>query len=752
MKSIQRHRAASLIFAAYVLLAGLYSVVIPPFEASDELWHYPMVQHLAANGFALPVQSGAAHGAWRQEGSQPPLYYLLAAALTAGIDTSDLDFVRRINPHADIGLVRPDGNANMIVHRDEAEAFPWRGAILALHVSRFFSILLGAGTVVATYVLSRLLFPQQPLIALLAMTMNAFLPMFLFIAGSVNNDNLSNLLGSLLTLIVTRLLIDSRPPSLRMSILTGATMGAGLLAKLNLGFFIPVIALVYALASWRARSLRPLIVGGLVSGGLTIFISGWWYLRNAQLYGDPTGLNIFLDIVGRRPTEATFAQLWAERFSFTQAFWGFFGGVNVPLPQPVYTVFDLIAAVGIVGAALLIFTRLIRPRPSERLNAAHLVTGLWIAITFISYVRWTAETPASQGRLVFGALSAILMWLSAGLLWLLPARARKLGAWGVGLWFAAVALYAPLAVITPAYAKPDPIPPVESPEFAGQFLAPDRGALALRSDGLRLPETVRVGDYARIEMRWQVEQPLARDWSLFVHLLTPDGVIIAQRDIYPGGGTLATSDLPAGFAWENPVAIFVPETAYAPTRVEVVTGWYHLPTGERLHLNNGADTISLGTFQLEPRPSDNSLPNPQQINFGGLIELAGYAISDLSPAAGDEIALTLYWRALTPIARDYTVFAHIVDPPTQTLYAGSDAQPAAWTRPTSSWQVGEIIEDRHTLRVDPNTPPGIYEVEIGLYLQEEGFKRLRVIAADGTTERDYAYLSRVRVMPREDVP
>ena len=67
------------ILAAYVVLATIYSVVTPIFEASDELWHYPMVQYLATHGLQLPPQDPGVATAWRQEGSQPPLYYLMAA-------------------------------------------------------------------------------------------------------------------------------------------------------------------------------------------------------------------------------------------------------------------------------------------------------------------------------------------------------------------------------------------------------------------------------------------------------------------------------------------------------------------------------------------------------------------------------------------------------------------------------------------------------------------------------------------------
>ena len=67
-----------LILIAFLILGIVYAVNTPVFEASDELWHYPMIQHLA-NGNPLPKQvfDPQAAGPWKQEASQPPLYYYL---------------------------------------------------------------------------------------------------------------------------------------------------------------------------------------------------------------------------------------------------------------------------------------------------------------------------------------------------------------------------------------------------------------------------------------------------------------------------------------------------------------------------------------------------------------------------------------------------------------------------------------------------------------------------------------------------
>jgi hypothetical protein len=303
-------------------------------------------------------------------------------------------------------------------------------------------------------------------------------------------------------------------------------------------------------------------------------------------------------------------------------------------------------------------------------------------------------------------------------------------------------------VIAPAYALPAPAAPdTAQAVFSTRFSY--AGAVALLAASVSTP-TVQPDEYVQLEVDWRVEAPLERDWSLFVHLVTPDGVIVGQRDVYPGGGALATSDLAAGYSWRNPVAVAVPSGAYAPETLQIEVGWYDLATGERLTLPDGAETVNVGTVELQPRVSDLGVPNPLSVNFDNQIELVGYSVSDLTPEAGGSLDLTLYWRALQPIARDYVVFAHVIDPQTTTIYAGSDAAPGG--SPTSTWAPGDIVEDRHTLTVNADTPPGIYEVEIGLYRNpgDGTFPRLRIVTGDGGMADDYTYLSRVRVVPRED--
>src|SRR5690606_21730458 len=122
-------------------------------------------------------------------------------------------------------------------------------------------------------------------------------------------------------------------------------------------------------------------------------------------------------------------------------------------------------------------------------------------------------------------------------------------------------------------------------------------------------------------------------------------------------------------------------------QLDVEIGWYDLKTGERMQLEDGAERLRIGQVDLLPRPDTEQLgsPNPIRINFDNQIELVGYEITDLSPAAGDVVELTLYWRAMRPIEQDYKVFANILNPQSLTKYAASDGMPANWNAPTSTW-------------------------------------------------------------------
>jgi len=255
------------ILTLFVLLAVTYSVVVPPFEASDELWHYPMVQTIAER-WSLPVQDPANVGPWRQEGSQPPLYYALAAAATFWIDTSDMQTVRYLNPHVDNGVATADGNINLVVHHPARESFPWRGTVLALHLARLLSVAMAATGVYLTDRVVRQVLPGNPELALGAAAIHAFTPMVVFIAGAVNNDNLVVPLSSLALLLIIRAARpETAPRRWRSELLAlGVVLGLAALTKASSLALTVLTALAVTVRAVRRPPAASHRVGPLCAG------------------------------------------------------------------------------------------------------------------------------------------------------------------------------------------------------------------------------------------------------------------------------------------------------------------------------------------------------------------------------------------------------------------------------------------------------------------------------------------------------
>ena len=70
------------ILIAFAGLGLLYDLTVPLFEKPDELKHFAVVQYIHTER-QLPVVQEGVYQPWDQEGTQPPLYHLLAATATA---------------------------------------------------------------------------------------------------------------------------------------------------------------------------------------------------------------------------------------------------------------------------------------------------------------------------------------------------------------------------------------------------------------------------------------------------------------------------------------------------------------------------------------------------------------------------------------------------------------------------------------------------------------------------------------------
>jgi 4-amino-4-deoxy-L-arabinose transferase-like glycosyltransferase len=764
-------------------------------EASDELWHYPMVKTIADH-WALPVQVVGAETAWRQEGSQPPLYYVLSAVLTAWIDTSDLERVRWLNPHADNGVITEDGNTNLIVHTpasdlrldpsasglyalDGADG-GWRGTVLAIHVIRLFSVAMGAGTVYLGYRLALALWPGREILALVAAALTAFNPMFLFISGAVNNDNLAMLLCALGIWLLVRLVgrhardgsASRRAWWIDVSVL-GLVLGAAVLTKTSAMGLLLLTALSIAYVAWKRRSWPFFLGGGAITAGLVAGIAGWWFLRNARLYdGDWLGLQRFIEVLGYRVPPATLRQLWGERHSFLMAYWGLFGGVNVPLPGWAYALLNGALVLSGIGLLVRLVCQLCRFRfrvsswsPSLNLEPETfnwLLLALWPAIVLLSWAGWATKTWSSQGRLVFSAITAWSAWMAWGLSQLLSRRWSAMLPGLVALFLFCVAAWAPWGVIAPAY-RPSSILADTDVHPTYNLRADVGGQLRLLGYDVENSSpagraSLRPGEALRFTLYWEAQGEMDRDWSIFCHVLDADLELpIAVRDRFPGQGLLATTLMEPGLRWADRYVIWLDETIYAPSRALLEVGLYDAATGERppIQVEEVGDlpdqpqvvdnALRFLPVQIESRPGN--VPNPLGFRLEDGMALLGWDVDRRLVAAGETLQLTLYWEGLKDVRQDYQVTTQLVREDRRKA-AQFDVAPGGI--PTSKWRKGQQIVDRRELQIEESAPAGGYKVVLSAYWWDtpHTIKRLRIVDAEGyVLPSDSLVLGWVRVTP-----
>jgi hypothetical protein len=69
------------------------------------------------------------------------------------------------------------------------------------------------------------------------------------------------------------------------------------------------------------------------------------------------------------------------------------------------------------------------------------------------------------------------------------------------------------------------------------------------------------------------------------------------------------------------------------------------------------------------------------------------------------------------------------------LLAEQESEPVGGSLPTTAWQEGEVIEDKHELSL-PKVTPGVYNLQIGLF-DKDTARRLPVFDQAGRESGDH---------------
>jgi hypothetical protein len=712
-------RLLALILGLYMLLGLSMSLIVPLGEVPDELDHFLYGRYLARERAFPPLSAVAAENP-TMEANQPPLYYVMQSLATGWVKQG-APFEPAQN--SCFSFETDDAGRQTFYVHTAAEGLPYTGDVLAFHLGRALSLLLGGAAVVLTYGLGRLILPGDRRAALLGAALLGFNPQFIFITSGVNNDVLTAVLGAAIVFLAA---LAWQRPRVIIFVLLGTAVGLGLLTKAGLFALWPVALLAAAAPlvhlfftpqgagrPWRQVFHDALLPLSLV-GGIPLLLSGWWYVRTARLYGDPLAWRVHLAAKGPFVLrEGGFGLNDLAEFASLhfRSYWALFGWLNVAVPAWVYGLLALLVGlgfVGLLGGTLNCLHERYKRCPFDL--AALGLSALAVMATYVSLLRYvqTINWSGYQGRLAFAAAAPTAALLGAGLMYLAQRAAGTKRLWlgGLMMWsgplfLLGLAAAGVLVLLPAAYSQPGIYQPAGLQKTCARF----EGGLLL--DGFAAPERISPGETLMLTLAAYGMDGQEGEGVLAAELRGDAG------ELWATGKTAVTWSSGETVTATIPLAV---SAAATPGRATLLVGlrdaagrWQAAESanGRDLELPLALDTVKL------PAPSIRSTPQVSlDADLDGQMRLLGYDIEGDS----DMLEVTLHWTALQSMSEDFTTFVHLLDAEGR-LLAQADGPP---DYPTAVWDVGEVVLDLKRLALPPGLPDGPLQLMAGAYRWRDG--------------------------------
>jgi hypothetical protein len=742
---IRRHPGLIVILALYVVVAVLYGALIPIFESPDAGGHYAYIHELT-EGRGFPVHDTPS--GLRVTGyvaGHAPLYYMLSAAAAFWVpDDVDFDDWAWFNPFHAMGNADAPANKNRLIHTD-AEAFPWRGTPLTVHIARLVSTGFGVLGVVAAYGIVLELFPQRRWLALGAAALTAFNPMFIFATARVSNDAAAAGFGPFTVWCAVRLAV--RGFSRRGLVLAGAVYGLAALSKLSCVALGPTIALALLLDAlrvghykvrhlFRRDRLLRLLVNAAVLFGSTVLVAGWWYVRNLILYGELMGVDAWISRT---------ATVWPEPIGFFEvvpflkdmqiSYWAMFGWFNIAGAQWMYQIWWVLVGLAGVGLTFALADQWSSRRFPRPVQMGLVILALAFLFIFGSIWRFIMIVPGAQGRYLMPVTAAISVFLVIGLDRFILNQFTPVLAMILGVGNLVIALICLFVLILPAYARPDVVQESELPEDMMRFDMTFQDTPIQLLGGIVESDEVHPGETVVVSLYWRTLEPVNEAPYLFVQILGKGGAPVAGVDCHPGRGNFPASLWRPSVVYRDRYRLSIAVDAQAPAIAALHAGlrWSGdeclvglFPSGEPVPGPVLFDLVALRPVETPSADVTYSV----DARLGDAITLVGYDLSEDEVRPGESMTVTLVWRARAVPAGDYTAFVHLVDDDGN-LVAQDDHPPLMGEYRTSFWAPGDVVRDTYNLTLDDSQSPCACTLRVGLYDPQA---KVRVPAYDGLGE------------------
>lgn len=417
-------RGAWLCGAVASLNACAWALLVPAFHVPDETGHVAYVQHLAETS---ELQRSSSTEAGHSDELQRALnglsfFGVIGNERNKPIWTAWADAAVARDLAADPardnggGFTSATNNPPLYYALEAApyRAGGWGNLLDRLYLMRLLSALLTGLTVVFVYLFVRELLPGIPWSWPAAALAVAFQPLFGFIGGGVNNDNLLFLACAATFYVLARAFRHGLTPGLGAA--AGACAAVGLLAKTTYLAFLPALALAFVLLIVRAgppgrRAALRASAAALAVVALPVLL---YVLVNATVWDRPLRAGGSGEVVSSvagggsgkpaliREQLAYFWQLYLPRLPFQKdqfagylplwetwlkGFVAHFGWLDYGFPPWAYVLAAIaMGAVAAAAAAMLVrFRRRLRPRLGELATYLTAMLGLLLLIAVGGY-------------------------------------------------------------------------------------------------------------------------------------------------------------------------------------------------------------------------------------------------------------------------------------------------------------------------------------------------------------------------------
>lgn len=442
----EQERKVLILFLALSLVRGMiYSAVIPPWQAPDEPKHFEYIRLVYEKRRLITLQDQSE--SLQQEIIRSMLDYDFPRLGHGRIDLSSLpQSFRGIWPVSPTMLLAPP---LYFVVASLTQPFASDAVASQLYIARVVSVICGALIVIFAFFTAREIFPGDLFMVVGAPVFVIFLPMHTFIASTVINDNLANLLSA--TAIYLMVCLIKKGLTLWRVVGLAIVIMLGVFTKRTALLTVPLAGVALLLSRhermsmllrrwWRwllivLISLTIVTAVALFSKSIRVVLSRQIQIAYATLMRYAFYSSSHLEsILATLADPRNWATLGLPAWMIFKSFWAYFGWMSVPLAPIWYQLLAVACLASSAGLIKCFFRSLSRSSVSDawcrRALLLLILSVILVVVAAISFFSPWSSGPSQnlpQGRYLFPALVPIAILFVLGLKEVMPDRYAQQG-------------------------------------------------------------------------------------------------------------------------------------------------------------------------------------------------------------------------------------------------------------------------------------------------------------------------------------